>query len=116
MPTPYERIAAARARLTGAGISAANAAFDAELLARHALGWDRATLLARGRDPEPPDFAQQYEALIERRATREPAAQIVGTREFWGLDFEIGRDVLTPRPETEAVVEEAVAFAQDHPC
>ena len=114
MPTPYERIAVARARLVEAGIAARNAAFDAELLARHALGWDRATLVARGRDPEPQDFAQRYGALVERRVQREPAAQIIGTREFWGLDFEIGRDVLIPRPETEAVVEEALVFARDH--
>jgi release factor glutamine methyltransferase len=116
MATPYERIAAARAVLVAAGIPSQHAALDAEVLARHALAWDRATLLARGRDPEPSGFEARYRGLIERRAKREPVAQIVGRREFWGLDFEVTRDVLVPRPETEMIVEEAVAFAREHPC
>ena len=116
MATPYERIGAARARLVAAGIPAQDAAFDAEVLARHALGWDRATLLARGRDPEPPEFEARYHALVERRVQREPVAHIVGRREFWGMEFEVSRDVLVPRPETELVVEEALAFARDYSC
>lgn len=116
MSTPYERIAVARARLAAAGISEPDAAFDAEMLARHALGWDRAALLTRGRDPEPPNFVSCYNELVDRRAAREPVAHIVGTREFWGLDFEVTRDVLVPRPETELVVEEAVSFARERMC
>ncbi len=71
---------------------------------------------ARGRDIEPPDFDARYQALVDRRACREPVALIVGTREFWGMEFEVTQDVLVPRPETELVVEEALAFANDHPC
>ncbi|HWK12436.1 MAG TPA: peptide chain release factor N(5)-glutamine methyltransferase [Vicinamibacterales bacterium] len=106
--TLAERLAAARATLTAAGISSAEAANDAELLARRALRWDRARLIASLRDSVPPDLDPAYAALIARRATREPASQIIGVREFWGLDFEVTRDVLTPRPETELVVQAAL--------
>lgn len=116
MATVADRLAAARARLEAAGISPAGARLDAEVLARHALGWDRAALVARSRDPEPAGFDRSFEALIARRAAREPVAQITGTREFWGLAFEVTPDVLTPRPETEMIVEEALAFADAHPC
>lgn len=116
MATVVDRIAAARERLQSAGIKAADARLDAEVLARHALGWDRAALIARGREAEPDGFGETFDELIGRRAAREPVAQIRGTREFWGLDFEVSRDVLTPRPETEMIVEEALAFAAAHPC
>lgn len=108
MASVAERVAAARARLQAAGLSGAEAAFDADVLARHVLGWDRARMLADGREPEPEGFAAGLDALIARRARREPVAQIVGRREFWGLDFEVTRDVLIPRPETELIVEEAL--------
>jgi release factor glutamine methyltransferase len=116
MPSVVERLAAARARLEAAGLHPAEAALDAEVLARHALGWDRASLLARGRDPEPDGFDEALGRLIARRATREPVAQITGVREFWGLEFEVTPDVLIPRPETELIVEEALAFARQRPC
>jgi release factor glutamine methyltransferase len=86
-------------------VSAADAALDAEVLARHALGWDRARLLAHGRDDEPEGFAAHYQTLIDRRSRREPVAYLTGVREFWGLEFEVSPDVLIPRPETEMIVE-----------
>jgi len=106
--TLAERLVAARARLAAAGISSHEAANDAELLARHALGWDRARLITSLRDSVPDNLDPAYETLIDRRATREPASQIIGVREFWGLEFEVGPDVLTPRPETELVVQAAI--------
>lgn len=116
MPSVADRLAAARLRLEAAGLPPGDAALDAEVLARHVLGWDRATLLVRRRDPEPAGFTGRLEPLIERRAAREPVALIVGMREFWGLDFEVTRDVLIPRPETEIIVDEALAFARQHDC
>jgi release factor glutamine methyltransferase len=107
--TVHERIAAARDALVRAGLQPLDAAVDAAILARHALGWDRATLLARGRETPPASFDTPFEALVARRAAREPVAMIMGVREFWGLDFEVTRDVLVPRPETEFIVEEALA-------
>ncbi len=106
--TLAEYVAAGRSRLATAGVDAALAALDAEVLARSLLGWDRAGYLARARDPAPAWFGERYRAWLERRAGREPVSQILGRREFWGLEFEVTRDVLTPRPETELVVEEAL--------
>jgi release factor glutamine methyltransferase len=107
-----DRIGEARRALRDAGLSPDAAIIDAEVLARHTLGWDRAALLTRGCEPEPDDFAARYGALIARRRAREPVALIIGRREFWGLDFEVTGDVLVPRPETEFIVEEALALAR----
>jgi len=115
-PSVAARLAEARARLERAGFAPSDAALDAELLARHLLGWDRAALIARGREGEPPGFGRRLEELLARRAAHEPVAQIVGHREFWGLEFEVTRDVLVPRPETELVVEEALQFAREGTC
>ena len=116
MGTPADRIAQARAFLVRAGISEADAALDAEVIARNILGWDRAGLLTHGREPAPDGFAAKFEAAIQRRARREPVAQIIGHREFWNLDFEVTPDVLIPRPETELIVEEARDFAASRAC
>ncbi len=109
-------MAAGRARLSEAGIAPPDATVDAEVLARTLLGWDRARYLAGARETVPAWFAGCYRAWLERRAAREPVSLIVGRREFWGLDFEVTRDVLTPRPETEWLVQEALACATiSHP-
>jgi release factor glutamine methyltransferase len=101
--------AAARRTLEQAGIDPIEAAVDADLLARTVLGWDRARLLASLTDSPPPGFHAAYATLIARRQRREPAAYIVGYREFWSRQFEVGPGVLVPRPETEIIVEEALA-------
>jgi release factor glutamine methyltransferase len=98
----------ARERLIHAGIRPELAALDAELLAREALGWDRARFLAERNDPAPGGFGARYEQAIGRRERREPVPYITGTREFWGLELEVCPDVLIPRPETELIVEEAL--------
>jgi release factor glutamine methyltransferase len=110
MATVHERIARARDALVSAGIDLPEAVLDAQLLARHVLGWDRAQLLSRGREPVPPGFDTVYDETIARRSTREPVAQITGHHEFWSLDLEVTPDVLTPRPETELIVEETLAL------
>jgi release factor glutamine methyltransferase len=109
-------VAQARDTLLASGVPADEAAGDAEFLARHALGFDLTRYaLARNQLPSE-DFPQRFATLIARRVQREPVSQIVGHREFWGLDFEVTRDVLTPRPETELVVEAALeAFPRDAP-
>jgi release factor glutamine methyltransferase len=108
--TLYEVLAAARARLIAAGIRADEAAIDVDLYACTILGWDRATLLAERGAPVPPQLEPRFSEWIARRERREPSAMIVGTREFWGLDFVVSPAVLIPRPETELVVEEAVTL------
>ena len=101
-------VAQAQERFARAGVAANEALADAEVLARHALGWDRATWIARRRDPAPSGFAARYAPLAARRAKREPVSLITGRREFWGLAFAVGPAVLTPRPETELIVETAL--------
>jgi len=53
---------------------------------------------------------QTFKTLIQRRIRREPVAYILGVKEFWSLDLEVTEDVLIPRPETECLVEKALAF------
>lgn len=99
---------AARERFIRAGIPPDQAAIDAEVLAREATGWDRATWLARRDDSSDAEAAARYEAMTARRERREPVAYITGRREFWGLDFVVSPAVLIPRPETELIVETAL--------
>ena len=113
--TPAEAMAQARARLVAAGISEADAALDAEVLARHVLGWDRARLVAHMREAAPDSFPPAYDTVIARRIRREPVAYIVGSREFYDLEFEVTPDVLIPRPETELIVEEALRLHSERP-
>lgn len=108
-----DAVAAARDRFVGAGITVDEAVADAERLARHALRWDRATWLARRREAAPAGFAARYVPLVARRAQREPVSLILGEREFWGLRFAVGPEVLTPRPETELIVETALGTCAD---
>ncbi|MXY23521.1 MAG: peptide chain release factor N(5)-glutamine methyltransferase [Acidobacteria bacterium] len=108
-----DEAASARERLLRAGVAENEAGADAELLARHALGWDRATWLARRRESVPVGFTARYAPLVARRERREPVSQITGEREFWGLRFAVGPTVLTPRPETELIVETALEVLAD---
>jgi len=103
-------VVAARERLIRAGILPDQASIDAEVLARHVLGWDRAKYLMRRHESFPEHTADRFEAAIEQRERRVPVAYITGHREFWGLDFEVSPDVLIPRPETELMVEAALKF------
>jgi len=114
--TILDHVRRAAGELADAGIGADRAAFDAEVLARHVLGWDRARYLAERRlDEAPAGFAVSFGDLIGRRRGREPVAYITGTREFWGLELEVTRDVLIPRPESELIVEETLAACAGAP-
>ena len=113
MTSVYEHIAAARQTLIASGVERDAAGIDAEVLARHALSWDRAKLIADGRGPAPDTFVARYAPLVDRRSRREPVAMITGRREFWGLDFEVTPDVLIPRPESELIVEAVCARRRD---
>ena len=103
-----DTLAGARAQLVAAGLTPADAAIDVDLYARTILGWDRARLLVDQADPAPAALEPRFSEWVERRAHREPSAYIIGTREFWGLDFLVSPAVLIPRPETEFIVEEAL--------
>jgi release factor glutamine methyltransferase len=101
-------VARGREQLVAAGIPEDQARLDAELLARHALGWDRAVWLASRGDEAPDPFVSEYAGLLARRVAREPVSLITGAREFWGLQFDTRPGVLIPRFETELIVEEAL--------
>ena len=88
-------------------------ALDARLLAAAALRVSSAALLAEARTPLGPDDARRLSALAARRLAREPVARILGSREFWGLPFALGPDTLEPRPDTETLVEAALARIAD---
>src|SRR5215469_1894760 len=103
---------AAAARLAVAGIGSAQ--LDAQLLLAAAAHVDRAALLS-GRVDLPPQTLARFAAMMERRAAREPVAYIVGRREFYSLEFEVNREVLIPRPQTETVVDAALEFIAEHP-
>jgi release factor glutamine methyltransferase len=103
-----ELVREARERFEAAGIPAIEAALDAELLARDALGWDRATWVARNVEAAPAEFRARFGDLCARRLKREPIAYIRGRQEFYGREFLVSPSVLIPRPETELLVEEAL--------
>jgi release factor glutamine methyltransferase len=84
-------------------------ALDARLIVGHAMGLDHAALAAQSRRPLAAEEADAIAALAARRLAREPAARIVGRKEFWGLSFALNGETLVPRPETETVVEAALA-------
>jgi release factor glutamine methyltransferase len=81
---------------------------EAEILLSHALKLQRIDLYLRYDQPLYEEDLKRFKELIKRRVNREPVAYIVGTKEFWSLDFTVTKDVLIPRPETEFLVEAAL--------
>ncbi len=102
---------AGRTRLARCGIDSAK--LDADLLLRRVTGFTAAQLISHDNDLIPPHTAQAYLALIERRAAGEPAAYLLGHREFWSLDLKVTPAVLIPRPDTEVLVEAALQLSFD---
>lgn len=111
--TVGESMRDAARRVREAGIE--DAELEADILLRHALNLDgdRAHLLAILHDPLPDAVAERFEALVARRLSREPTAYIVGRREFYGLELECGPQALIPRPETELLVDIALAWLRE---
>jgi release factor glutamine methyltransferase len=103
---------AAMARLRAAGVS--DPARDARVLLAHAAKVDAARITLIAPEDIAPEVAERYEHLIALRAVRVPVSQLIGARDFYGRRFEISRDVLDPRPETESLIEAALAEPFDH--
>jgi release factor glutamine methyltransferase len=104
--TVRDALRAARERLAAAGVSSPD--LDAALLLAEVLGVKRERLAL---DPDralDDDASSSFEAIVAERARRRPMAQILGRAEFWSLEFKVTPDVLSPRPETEMLVEAAV--------
>src|SRR3954467_8294778 len=85
-----------------------NPRLDAELLVAHALRCDRIRLYTDFDKPLAPEELSRARPLFERRGQREPAAYILGVREFYGRPFAVGPGVFIPRPETELLVQLAL--------
>ncbi|VVE16983.1 N5-glutamine S-adenosyl-L-methionine-dependent methyltransferase [Pandoraea horticolens] len=82
---------------------------ESRILLSHVLGWSRTQLITRDREPLAPETLAVYRALHARRIAGEPIAYLTGTREFFGLTLTVSPSVLIPRPETELLVELALA-------
>ena len=110
MATIAELMQIAVEQLKAAGCDAPR--LDAELLLGHVLGLSRAQLVSRWHQSPSPEQVRAFSTLIQRRAQREPLAYILGYKEFFGLEIEVDRNVLIPRPETELMVERAIEMAR----
>jgi release factor glutamine methyltransferase len=108
--TVAELLAEAARELHGAGVEAA--AWDAERLLRHVLGWDRARVVSARLDEVPAPQASRFRALLARRAQRVPLQHLIGTQEFWRHEFHVTPDVLIPRPDTELLIEQALQLLE----
>lgn len=95
------------------GTGSDEARLEAELLLMHALRTDRVRLYQRLQDELPTRSGDYYQRLLGRRLVHEPTPYIVGHKEFLGMEFEVARSTLIPRPETETLVELAIDFARD---
>jgi len=84
---------------------------EARALLEHASGRTREWLVGHGDEPAPADVVGRFRVLARRRAAGEPLAYLVGGREFFGRWFETTPAVLIPRPDTELLVEAALARA-----
>ncbi len=105
--TAAEAMVAAMARLRAAGVP--DPARDARVLLAHAAKVDAARVTLIAPEDIAPEIAERYDNLIALRAVRVPVSQLIGAREFYGRSFDISRDVLDPRPETEALIEVALS-------
>ena len=107
MPTIGELLVSAATRLRESGSETAR--LDAELLLGYAIGADRTAVVAHRDAPVGADAAARFEEALRRRESGEPVAYIRGIKEFHGLAFAVDPRALIPRPETEALVDAALA-------
>ncbi len=102
-------------RLAAAGIDTAR--LDARLLLAEVLGIEAQRLMLKPQLEPSTAESSRFDALLVRRLGREPMSQVLGRRGFWTLDLQVTADTLTPRPDTETVVEAVLAAIPDrgHP-
>lgn len=105
--TAAQAMAAAAARLRAAGVD--DPARDARVLLAHAARIEAARVTLIAPEDLEPEIAERYEQLISLRAIRVPVSHLVGEREFYGRRFKVSGEVLDPRPETETLIEAALA-------
>ncbi|MAY85867.1 MAG: protein-(glutamine-N5) methyltransferase, release factor-specific [Pseudooceanicola sp.] len=105
--TAGQALAAAAARLRAAGVD--SPARDARLLLAHAARIDAARITLIAPEELTHDIAERFDRLIALRAVRVPVSHLVGERAFYSRRFKVGPEVLDPRPETETLIEAALA-------
>jgi len=110
MPTIYDSLRAA-----SSGLTSETASLDCQLLLAEVLGVERAYLLAHSEQELTPEQEQSFQALLEHLANGEPLPYILGRRAFYDWDFAVSPAVLIPRPETELLLEQALAFVKRRP-
>lgn len=84
----------------------------ARILLQHELGMSQAGMLASLRDPLDPEQDERFRRNIEQHAAGVPVQHLTGVEEFYGREFEVNKDVLIPRPETEELIEETLQLVQ----
>lgn len=109
--TAGEAVGAVASRLAAAGI--AEARREARLLVALALGVEPGAVLGYPERPLDATAQARLAALAARRAAREPYSRLAGRRQFWSLDLAISLDTLDPRPDSETLVEAALALLPD---
>ena len=110
-PTLDTLLQGLRTRLQQAGVESPG--LEARMLLSATTGLDTAQLIARGSDPASTAQAAHAEALCQRRCAGEPMAHILGRRAFWTLELGVSPACLIPRPETELLVEQALAVIDE---
>ena len=103
-----------KTQLAAAGIDTAS--LDASLLLEQLSGWDRTAQLMHGDDLAPQAWIEPFRTRIARRAAGEPLQYLLGYWVFMDHKFAVGSGVLIPRPETELLVREAIAYCGNRPC
>ncbi len=83
---------------------------DTRILLLHISGWEVSDLIVKDTEIVPQNWERQFHELIDRRIAGEPIDHILGYSEFYGRAFKINQDVLSPRPETEGLVDQALKF------
>ena len=106
-----EYLELAAGHLEAKGVESAR--LDAELLLSNVLGLERVELYTNYDRPLAPTEVDRFRELLRRRAAREPVAYITGRKPFWSLNLIVDRRVLIPRPETETLVEVALAIIKE---
>ncbi|QQS11560.1 MAG: peptide chain release factor N(5)-glutamine methyltransferase [Rhodospirillales bacterium] len=111
MTTAGELVRSVARRLEEAGVG--DGRLEARLLLGDAAGWTTERIVADSETPLDPGIVARVERLAQRRVEREPMSHILGRREFWSLTFKVSPDVLTPRPDSEALVEAVLKALPD---
>jgi release factor glutamine methyltransferase len=111
MPTVGELVQSVSTRLAAVGVGESR--LEARLLLAEAAGWSIETIVAERDSPLESGIVARVERLTGRRLAREPMSHILGWREFWSLRFRVTADVLTPRPDSETLVEAVLGALPD---